>query len=198
MNCEYVVSIDCSISSTGISVFEIKTGKTFLYCYSDKIRKKDDPISFKKNNIEVLVERQPKKDTFPDTFSRYINATEHIFEIINKRINDNVFVFIEGYSFASKGMLFSIGEFCSLLKYQFYKTGVTICEVSPSEWKKEILGNGSSKKDEIYNFHYENDLSEILKEFEKMNYIYKKGSFLEDLCDCYSIQKYTLKKFNKT
>jgi len=188
---DYIVSIDPSITSTGICIYDVKQNKYFIYSYTNKLKVKEGNIKFSVDNYDVFIEKQIKGSKFNCNFNRYIHVAEHIYEFVKEIINDNVFFFIEGYAFAAKGKSFSIGEFGALLKRPFYNDGITMPEIAPSEWKLSIIGRGGAKKNEIYDKLSDTEFSVVLDKFSELGYPYKDKHWIEDICDVYAIQKHS-------
>ncbi len=73
-------------------------------------------------------------------------------------------VAIEGYSFDSENLPFSIGEGGGAIRMALHKRGISYIEVPPSTLKKFVSGNGAAKKDKMissvakhYGFETEDD-----------------------------------------
>jgi Holliday junction resolvasome RuvABC endonuclease subunit len=109
-------------------------------------------------------------------------------------VTDDCKIFLEGYSYASNGMVFKIAEFTGLIKTRLYDMGYTTDSVPPTEWKKIITGRGNATKDIIYKHMLSNDkgMSEIISHLVADGIKYKKGCWLEDVVDSYAILKYII------
>lgn len=60
-------------------------------------------------------------------------------------------VFIEGYAFAAKGVVFNIAENTGVLKHKLYvRNKNTLNVVAPSAVKKYATGKGNAKKDQMH------------------------------------------------
>lgn len=184
-----LICLDVSIQSTGVSIFDFGTEETFLYSYTNKVKK---DLEFKCDKFNVKIIKQDKKYEKADQFVRYIHVAETIYSEIEPFLTSDTKIFIEGYSYASKGLVFNIGEFCALIKYPLVKRGYDINIVAPSDWKKHVTGKGNATKDIIYNVMLNSDLREVLAEFVVRGYPYKKGSWVEDIADVFAIQKFAL------
>lgn len=64
-------------------------------------------------------------------------------------------VFIEDYSFGSKGRVFNLAENTGLLKHKLYKKGIKFDTVVPSVVKKLATGKGNADKEKMYDKFYE-------------------------------------------
>jgi len=188
-NMKNLICLDASIQSTGVSIYNFDTKETYLYSYTNKVKK---DLEFKCNGFHVKIVKQDKKYEKVDDFVRYIHVSQTIYDEIEPYLNSDTIIYIEGYSYASKGLTFSIGEFCALLKYPITVRGHQINVIAPSDWKKHVTGKGNATKDIIYNVMLNSELREVLAEFVVRGYPYKKGSWVEDIADVYSIQKCVL------
>lgn len=55
-------------------------------------------------------------------------------------------IFIEGYAYAGKGMVFNIGELGGIVKHSLYLLGYDVTEMAPKDLKKFVSGNGNADK----------------------------------------------------
>jgi len=184
-----LICLDASIQSTGVSIYDYESKETYLYSYTNKIKK---DLKFSCGNFKINIIKQDKEYEKKEDFVRYMHVTETIFNEIEPYLSQDSIIYLEGYAYASKGLVFNIGEFCALLKYPITVRGYEIKVVPPSHWKKAIIGNGSAKKEMIYSHMLTTELREVLAEFVAKGYPYKKGSWVEDIADVYAIQKYVL------
>lgn len=76
---------------------------------------------------------------------RYHNISKWVVDILYE--NNPEHIFIEDYSFSSKGRVFNIAENCGILKYNFWKSGITFTTIPPTVIKKTATGKGNSNKD---------------------------------------------------
>jgi len=186
MSYNYIVSIDASIQSSGVSIYNTKTKTTILYTYSNKVK---EDFEFEVAEFKLIAEAQPKKFKTLDYFIRYTKIADRIYEFISNNIDDSAIFFMEGYAFAAKGKMFNIGEFGGLIKRHIYDDNYPLKEIAPSEWKKRIIGSGSAKKEVIYNSMLRESVGEVLAELVARGYPWKKHSWVEDIADVYAIQK---------
>ena len=82
--------------------------------------------------------------------TRYVALAQQVADLIMDRMdkaNKEPIVFLEGYSFASKGSSFiSLAEYGGILRAELLAVA-TVYEVSPSELKKFVTGKGTSEKE---------------------------------------------------
>ena len=98
----------------------------------------------------------------------------------------NIKIFIEGYSFGSKGQgIFQIAENCGILKYRLEQLKLSYETVVPSVVKKGATGKGNADKDMMY----EAFLKETKIDLKKIFDTEKVGNPVSDIVDSYYIQK---------
>lgn len=195
MKIKFFTGIDMSISSPAISVYDVENKKIIIYTYSNKAKKS---FTGEFNNITVIIEPQPKKDKNDfEHFKRYLGISENIFNTLQSICDvhyDNL-IYFEDYSFASKGKVFNIAETTGMVKYLILKNGWEFDAIPPAEWKKNIVGKGNAKKEDVYKFLKEDDYFKGLIEFlEKEGFPYKKDGLIEDICDSLCILLWIIKK----
>ena len=124
-----------------------------------------------------------------DPIERFKNISDFILDILytNPLFDQpNYQIFIEGYSYGSKGQgLFQIAENCGILKYRLQDKGYTYETVVPSVVKKGATGKGNADKDMMY----ESFLKETKINLKKILDTEKCGNPLSDIVDSYYIQK---------
>lgn len=95
-------------------------------------------------------------------------------------------VFLEGYSFSSKGVVFNIGECCGLLKYKLWKSKINYISIPPTTIKKYATGKGTANKIDMYNFFIDETKFDIHTHIDcKIG-----NSPLSDIIDSYYIAKW--------
>ena len=98
----------------------------------------------------------------------------------------NLKVFIEGYSFGSKGQaVFQIAENCGILKYRLQQLKIQYDTVVPSVVKKGATGKGNADKDMMYEAFVKETKIDLKKIFDTD----KVGNPVSDIADSYFIQK---------
>ena len=119
-----------------------------------------------------------------DPIQRFTYISDFVFDIIGKIVNPQIF--IEGYSFGSKGQgLFQIAENCGILKYRLLEKGFTYNTVVPSVVKKGATGKGNADKDKMYEAFVKETNIDLKKIFDTE----KVGNPISDIVDSYYIQK---------
>lgn len=102
------------------------------------------------------------------------------------KIPQNSKVFIEGYAYASKGVVFHIGENTGLLKHRMWSHDIEFIDISPPTIKKFATGKGNSNKHAMYESFIQDtqfDISSIINCNEG-------ESPMSDIIDSYYIAKY--------
>tara|TARA_B100000085_G_scaffold95239_1_gene86394 strand:+ start:283 stop:750 length:468 start_codon:yes stop_codon:yes gene_type:complete len=119
-----------------------------------------------------------------DPIQRFKYISDFVFDIIGSLINPEIF--IEGYSFGSKGQgLFQIAENCGILKYRLLQKGYSYNTVVPSVVKKGATGKGNADKDMMYEAFVKETNIDLKKIFDTE----KVSNPLSDIADSYFIQK---------
>ena len=119
-----------------------------------------------------------------DPIQRFKNISDFVFDVINQTYLPQIF--IEGYSFGSKGQgLFQIAENCGILKYRLQEENLPYSTVVPSVVKKGATGKGNADKDMMY----EACMKETKINLKKIFDTEKVGNPISDIVDSYFIQK---------
>ena len=170
-----IIGIDYSLTSPAICV-NIDGDAGLMFYYLTNRKKYTGMMS------EEVVGYEHKSYNSP--IQRFTQISDWVFDIISPLINPQVF--IEGYSFGSKGQgVFQIAENCGILKYRLEEQNIPYTTVVPSVVKKGATGKGNADKEMMYNaFVAETniDLKTIL-ETDKV------GNPVSDIADSYFIQK---------
>jgi len=94
-------------------------------------------------------------------------------------------VFIEGYSYASKGLVYNIGENGGILKLRLKENNIHYFTPTPSQIKKFATGKGNCSKEMMHNaFHNKTSFN-----LEKIGFSPNKNPS-SDIVDSYFIQEY--------
>ena len=118
---------------------------------------------------------------------RFTNISTWALDIIHKHKDDTAKVFIEGYSFGSKGQaVFQIAENCGILKYRLQLSPSILYDtVVPSVVKKFASGKGNADKQLMYDSFKEHTKQDLLKMFD----MGKLNNPVTDIVDSYYIAK---------
>ena len=120
-----------------------------------------------------------------DPIERFTYISDFAIEIIKQTQNPEIY--IEGYSFGSKGQgVFQIAENCGILKYRLLEEEYGYHTVVPSVVKKGATGKGNADKDMMYEA-FVKELPEY--NLKKILDTEKTGNPLSDIVDSYYIKK---------
>ena len=220
-----IIGIDPSLSSTGLSI--LKNGKIILYNYNNK---KSNYKWFK--NTSDIINYIHHIYIFGKNFSEseinklkiFDEVTDKIIDTIIKYVNENedIKVFIEGFSYSSKGNIIDLVVFSTLIRYKLLKIPNLELNIIPPSSLKSFIGSEVYNKDKKGIYRNENgkaagsfdkkDMMEALLKldlnFEYMNYLrYNKNILLStktipspftDLNDSILLMYYGIKQNNKT
>lgn len=123
---------------------------------------------------------------------RYDNIAEFFLNKIPTKTIPKIF--IEDYSFGSKGKVFHIAENCGLLKYKLWEIGLPFSTFAPSAIKKFATGKGNADKQKMYDAFTAETGENLIQYYSKNGTLV---SPVTDIVDSYYIAKYgfsTLKK----
>lgn len=167
-----IVGIDYSLTSPAICI----DNGNLMWFFLTKKKKHIGQLS------EDIIGYEHKEWT--DPIERFKNISDFVFDIIKPLFNP--LVFIEGYSFGSKGQgLFQIAENCGILKYRLQEENIPYHIVVPSVVKKGATGKGNADKDMMY----EAFLKETKIDLKKLLDTEKVGNPLSDIVDSYFVKK---------
>jgi len=117
---------------------------------------------------------------------RFSQISDWAFEILKDTIHTEQRVYIEGYSFGSKGQaVFQIAENCGILKYRLQEFGIHYDTVVPSVVKKGATGKGNADKDLMYESFSKETNTDLKKIFD----VQKIGNPVSDIVDSFYIAK---------
>ena len=118
---------------------------------------------------------------------RFTNISSWALDIIHKHKKDTAKVFIEGYSFGSKGQaVFQIAENCGILKYRLQMSPTILYDtIVPSVVKKHASGKGNADKQLMYDSFLNHTGADLLKAFD----MGKLNNPVTDIVDSYYIAK---------
>lgn len=171
-----VVGIDYSMSSPAICVHQ---GKEWSI-----------------DNCKFYFLTSRKKFVFPSpvfsgTLHKDYNTQEERFNNIAKwalsKIPLSAKIGIEGYAYASKGVVFDIGENTGLLKHGLWKKNLSFDVFSPPLIKKSATGKGNANKLGMYHSF----VAETQIDISSIIHCNEGESPMSDIIDSYYIAKHT-------
>ena len=170
-----IVGIDYSLTSPAMCINIDGEGVLYFYYLTNK-KKWTGQIS---EDIEGIEHKE-----WTDPIKRLSNISDVILEHIKTLINP--IVFIEGYSYGSKGQgLFQIAENTGILKYRLQEAKIPYEIVVPSVVKKGATGKGNADKDMMYEAFVKETNIDLKKLFDTD----KVSNPISDIADSYFIQK---------
>ena len=175
-----IVGIDYSLNSPAICIAD--NSFDFNKCSFHFLTSKKKHIGqFGKN----IIGYEHKEYNTP--IERFTNISSWALDIIHKHKEDTAKVFIEGYSFGSKGQaVFQIAENCGILKYRLQLSPSILYDtVVPSVVKKFASGKGNADKQLMYDSFIKHTKQDLLKMFD----MGKLNNPVTDIVDSYYIAK---------
>jgi hypothetical protein len=174
-----VVGIDYSMSSPSICIHR---GKHW---------------SFNNCSFHFLTSKKKfnwTKDAFSGTLHKDYHTEQERFDNIASwaisHIPKTSIVGIEGYAYASKGVVFHIGENTGLLKHYLWQNKFSFDVFSPPTIKKFATGKGSANKLAMYHSFVQETQVDISATIDCA----EGDSPMSDIIDSYYIAKYTFSK----
>jgi len=172
-----IVGIDYSLTSPAVC---INNEGEYMFYYLTSKKKYIGQMS--KN---IIGYEHQEYDTPIKRFSQISDWAINTFNRLSYDLK-NLKVFIEGYSFGSKGQaIFQIAENCGILKYRLQQLKINYDTVVPSVVKKGATGKGNADKDMMYDAFTKETKIDLKKIFDTD----KVGNPISDIADSYFIQK---------
>lgn len=128
----YFLSIDPSVSNTGLSIMSMTDDNKFILHHKTS-------ISAKRSVVNDRTKFQKKYVLF-ELFVFYI---QHVINVLKLDISFAVF---EDYSYGSIGHLAHLGELNGMYKYELTRLGIPFDVIPPSSVKKIVGGSGRADK----------------------------------------------------
>jgi len=176
-----IIGIDYSLTSPAVCVND--DGEIMYYYLTNKKKY----IGKMANNIIGFEHKE-----YNTPIQRFGQISDWVFDILKETFYKHQQVFIEGYSFGSKGQgLFQIAENCGILKYRLQELGVDYGTVVPSVVKKGATGKGNADKDMMNEAFKKETKIDLKKIFDTE----KVGNPISDIADSYFIQKVGYENF---
>jgi hypothetical protein len=175
-----ISAIDYSINSPGIITAILD--KNLDVINYDFLGFTSVAINSKNKNIKHYHKDEKKRKFFSNSIEKNLWFVNQIMEFVN----DSEYVAIEGYSFASKGVVFNIAESTMLMKFHMYNSGISIRVYDPKTIKMFATNNGNAKKEEMVECY--NKLEEKI-DFGFLPEELRDGNPKGDLVDAFFILK---------
>ena len=173
-----IIGIDYSLTSPAICITKDFKFENSQFFYLTNKKKYIGPMS--KNIIGF----EHKEYNTP--IHRFSQISDWAFDTIKETIHTTQKVYIEGYSFGSKGQaVFQIAENCGILKYRLQEFCIDYETVVPSVVKKGATGKGNADKDLMYESFCKETNTDLKKVFD----VQKIGNPVSDIVDSYYIAK---------
>ena len=177
-NPKTIIGIDYSLTSPAICITKDFVFENSQFYYLTNKKKYIGPMS---KNIFGFEHRE-----YNTPIHRFSQISDWAFDTIKETIHTSQKVFIEGYSFGSKGQaVFQIAENCGILKYRLQEMNIDYDTIVPSVVKKGATGKGNADKDMMY----ESFSKETNTDLKKMFDVQKIGNPVSDIVDSFYIAK---------
>lgn len=124
--------------------------------------------------------------TYKTEQQRYDNISNTIIQFIQSHTAP--VVYLEDYSFGSKGRVFNIAEATGLFKHKLHRLGIELHTVAPTVVKKFATGKGNADKEAMYKAFVAQGNPDLMKWYYDKDV--KVGSPVSDIIDAYYIAKY--------
>jgi Holliday junction resolvasome RuvABC endonuclease subunit len=177
-NPKTIIGIDYSLTSPAICVTKDFIFENSQFYYLTNKKKYIGPMS---KNIFGFEHQE-----YNTPIHRFSQISDWAFDTIKETIHTPQKVFIEGYSFGSKGQaVFQIAENCGILKYRLQEMDIDYDTIVPSVVKKGATGKGNADKDLMYESFCKETNTDLKKVFD----VEKIGNPVSDIVDSYYIAK---------
>lgn len=199
----FYIGIDLSMNSTGITYLDDEGDKIYSTLILNRI-----PTNLNQNTYIKICSTNKEFESNEERFDSIANLIVSDIKYKIKHIFKNHSSFligIEDYSYASKGMVFNIGEFVGRIKYELWKNNLRFQLISPTSIKKFwIKGNAdktllletfiqkSIEEKGIFEKYYDllTDFFKKSKKFKDLKSVTESSSPLSDLLDSFIISNY--------
>ncbi len=142
------VGIDYSMNSPAVTLFDGVTA----CCFFVPQKKKQEGLSGLVNSINFnCVAVGSRRSEFSTIYQKYDTNTSFVFGALGMLNPDQCKVFIEGYSYGSKGSsVLNLAENGGILRHHLWKQEFDFEEFAPSKIKKFATGKGNADKFMMY------------------------------------------------
>ena len=174
-----IIGIDYSLNSPAICIAD--RDFDFNNCSFHFLTSKKKHIGKFGNNITGY-----EHSEYTTPIQRFSQISDWVYNVLRDTWHTEQLVFIEGYSFGSKGQaVFQIAENCGILKYRLQEHGIDYETIVPSVVKKGATGKGNADKDLMYESFSKETNTDLKKVFD----VEKIGNPVSDIVDSFYIAK---------
>ena len=170
-----IIGIDYSLSSPAICVCrgDFKFDNCKIY-YLTNVKKYEGDFGNINGRLHLPYTTEQQ---------RHDQISDWALSIIDTAIGN---IFIEGYSYGSKGLVFNLAENMGTLKHKLYKLNKRFQVIVPGQIKKNATGKGNADKQKMYDqFIADTGINLVNKlDLSKLN------NPVTDIVDSYYIAKY--------
>ena len=175
-----IIGIDYSLNSPAICIAD--RDFDFNNCSFHFLTSKKKHIGKFGNNITGY-----EHSEYTTPIQRFSQISDWVYNVLRDTWHTEQLVFIEGYSFGSKGQaVFQIAENCGILKYRLQEYKIQYDTIVPSVVKKFASGKGNADKELMYKSFTELTNIDLKKLFD----MDKLNNPVTDIIDSYYIAKY--------
>ena len=173
-----IIGIDYSLTSPAICITKDFKFENSQFFFLTNKKKHIGPMT---KNIFGF-----EHNEYDTPIRRFSQISDWAFDTIKEVFHSPLKVFIEGYSFGSKGQaVFQIAENCGILKYRLQEHGIDYETIVPSVVKKGATGKGNADKDLMYESFSKETNTDLKKVFD----VEKIGNPVSDIVDSFYIAK---------
>lgn len=183
MMTKLVVGIDYSMSSPSICVHKGDDWSLSNCKFYFLTQKKKCVIKTKMFHGDYQVEYKTQEERFAKLAAWAID-----------KVSLDATVYIEGYAYASKGVVFHIGENTGILKHKLWTRDISFVEVSPPSIKKFATGKGNANKLAMY----ESFIKETQCDISSIIDCHEGESPMSDIIDSYYVAKFGFNALGET
>lgn len=176
-----IIGIDYSLTCPAMCIMEKADIKSVKFYYLTNVKKDTGVFAGGRIVGELHKEYTSEEERYDDIAEFFLHKIP---------THESPQVFIEDYSFGSKGRVFHLAENCGLLKHKLWEVGYRYYTVAPTVIKKDATGKGNADKEAMY----EAFIQETTLDIRKLLFPDKKlGSPTTDIVDSYYVAKYGYK-----
>jgi|TARA_B100000929_G_scaffold40859_1_gene29165 Holliday junction resolvasome RuvABC endonuclease subunit len=171
-----IIGIDYSLSSPAICVFEgLPTFDNCKIYYLTNVKKYEGDFCNGKINGRPHL-------PYTSQTQRHDQISDWAISVVGNTVDT---IFIEGYSFGSKGLVFNLAENMGALKHKLYKLNKSFEMIVPGQVKKNATGKGNADKLKMYEQFVQDTSIDLMKEFDQS----KLNNPVTDIVDSYYVAK---------